>query len=192
MQDKYINFKDLSRHETEGKDFRRRCEDRKSHVAIIAPHGGGIEPHTSKIAIALAGENFSLSLFEGIKEQGNRDLHVKSTHFDEPGCEALIKYCDVVISVHGLDDTVPYTDIGGLDDNLRDCVCEQLKLAGFSAKPIKTGGHAAIARQNICNRGHLGKGVQLEITRAQRDSLIGEALARYVGAIRTAIALAVP
>jgi phage replication-related protein YjqB (UPF0714/DUF867 family) len=53
-------------------------------VAVIAPHGGGIEPGTSELATAIAGDDFSLYLFEGLKSAGNGELHITSTNFDEP------------------------------------------------------------------------------------------------------------
>jgi phage replication-related protein YjqB (UPF0714/DUF867 family) len=190
MSDKYASFKALSEHETEGTDFRRRCGDRKSRVAVIAPHGGKIEPGTSEIAIAVAGDDFSLSLFEGTKRDDNFvDLHITATNFDEPACLALIKNCDAIVAVHGLAGEVPHTDVGGLDHALRDLICARLRLAGFSAEAVGSGTHAAIDPRNICNRGRQGKGIQLEITWEQRRLLKGDILKRYVEAIRAAIAV---
>ncbi|WP_261338761.1 poly-gamma-glutamate hydrolase family protein [Rhizobium leguminosarum] len=48
----------------EGVDFRIGVT--RIPVAIVAPHRGHIEPHTSEIAAAIAGEDFSLYLFEGL------------------------------------------------------------------------------------------------------------------------------
>ena len=47
MADKYKDFADLAAHEGEGADYQVRSEVRRSATAIIAPHGGGIEPGTS-------------------------------------------------------------------------------------------------------------------------------------------------
>jgi phage replication-related protein YjqB (UPF0714/DUF867 family) len=68
---------------------------------ILAPHGGGIEHDTSDIALAIAGENFNLYLFEGIKAKGNADLHVTSTRFDEASCLDILSVCDLVVAIHG-------------------------------------------------------------------------------------------
>jgi phage replication-related protein YjqB (UPF0714/DUF867 family) len=59
----------------------------ESRIAIIAPHGGGIEPGSSTIARAIAGEDINMYLFEGIKvAKGNAIVHIASHHFDEPRC----------------------------------------------------------------------------------------------------------
>jgi len=39
---------------------------------------------TSTIAVAIAANDYCLYRFEGRKRRENRDLHVTSTHFDEP------------------------------------------------------------------------------------------------------------
>src|SRR5260221_2694666 len=77
----YRGFEDLARAQSRGRDYeilvRRRAG---SSVAIIAPHGGGIEDGTSAVASAIASDDFSLYLFEGIRRSGNyAALHLTST-----------------------------------------------------------------------------------------------------------------
>jgi phage replication-related protein YjqB (UPF0714/DUF867 family) len=48
MADIYKNFADLAAHEKENTDFRIRLVTRRDAAAIIAPHGGGIEPGTAE------------------------------------------------------------------------------------------------------------------------------------------------
>jgi phage replication-related protein YjqB (UPF0714/DUF867 family) len=99
-QDRYPNFEMLPRAER-ADNFCIDCRRRPSPVAIIAPHGGKIEPGTSIIAAAIAADDYCLYCFEGRKCQGNRYLHITSTHFDEPQCLTLISGCDQVVAVHG-------------------------------------------------------------------------------------------
>ena len=54
MVDRYRNFAQLRNGETEGIDYRICSTERESFAAIIAPHGGSIEPGTSEIAAAIA------------------------------------------------------------------------------------------------------------------------------------------
>ena len=58
--DTYTCFADLQSHEVRGKDYGLdvRCQS-GARVAVIAPHGGEIEPETAKIAEAIAGTEFS-------------------------------------------------------------------------------------------------------------------------------------
>ena len=56
MADKYACFEDLSRHEVSGVDFGVRVRQARAPFAIVAPHGGGIEPGTSEIADAVGAD----------------------------------------------------------------------------------------------------------------------------------------
>jgi phage replication-related protein YjqB (UPF0714/DUF867 family) len=82
--DKYRDFAALSRTEREGVDFDIVCRARSSAVAVIAPHGGKIESGTSEIATAVAGDDFNLYCFQGLKPRHNTSLHITSGRFDEP------------------------------------------------------------------------------------------------------------
>jgi phage replication-related protein YjqB (UPF0714/DUF867 family) len=189
MADRYANFAELSSAEREGVDFRVRCTIRNPPVAIIAPHGGGIEPGTSEITSQIAGSVYSFYCFEGLKPSGNSVLHITSTRFDEPRCVDLVSASDFVVSVHGLAGTYEGIDVGGLDQSLREAICGSLVDAGFAAQVVTTGEHAAIDPANICNRGRRGAGVQLEITRALRDALGAQPqrMAEFANAAREAI-----
>jgi len=58
--DTYSSFAQLALHAVRGMDYEIdlvHCPNAK--VAVIAPHGGGIEPDTSEIAELIAGAGFS-------------------------------------------------------------------------------------------------------------------------------------
>jgi phage replication-related protein YjqB (UPF0714/DUF867 family) len=142
------------------------------------------------MAVAIAADDHCLYLFEGRKPTGNWDLHITSTRFDEPRCLALISGCDRVVAVHGWQGEDESVYIGGLDP-LRDSIQSHLEAVG-----IATGIHADPNMQgtnsnNICNRGRLGRGVQLEITSALRARFRRnsppEFLAKFAAAVRGAI-----
>jgi phage replication-related protein YjqB (UPF0714/DUF867 family) len=193
MDDKYLNFRELCLAEHMGTDFQIDCRRRPGSVAIIAPHGGKIERRTSEIAAEIAGDTYSLYCFEGIKRHHNGELHITSSHFDEPECLTLISGCDQVVAIHGCkgDDQVIY--LGGLDRALRGAIRGHLDAAGFT-----TGVHPNLQgtdRDNICNRGRRGCGVQLEISHGLRKALKAAAQpdkaptsAAFVGAIHAALA----
>ncbi|XKM43742.1 poly-gamma-glutamate hydrolase family protein (plasmid) [Rhizobium ruizarguesonis] len=90
----------------------------RTPVAIVAPHGGHIEPRTSEIAAAIAGEVFSL-LFIRRAESGrhHRELHLTSDRFDEPRALALAEACKILLGVHGRADDGDGDNVwlGGLD-----------------------------------------------------------------------------
>lgn len=185
LAESYQGFEDLARAQREDQDYRIRVFAREqSNVALIAPHGGGIEGYTSEIAHAIAGSDFNLYLFEGIRPTGNyAALHLTSHRFDEPRCLTLLSHCDHVVAIHGCRGEVPQVFLGGLDESLKRTVGQQLEAAGIETL---SAGHRfpAIHPQNICNRGRRRAGVQVEITTALRIQGPREPLCR---AIRTAL-----
>ncbi|MCZ6709482.1 MAG: poly-gamma-glutamate hydrolase family protein, partial [Gammaproteobacteria bacterium] len=77
--DKYANFRQLSENETEGVDFRVATRMLKAaRTAVVAPHGGAIEPGTTEFALSVVGSELNYATFEGLKVSGNRDLHITS------------------------------------------------------------------------------------------------------------------
>ena len=74
----YKSFSELCRSEREGVSYQRKVANRQSRFAIIAPHGGRIEPGTSEITKAIAGTQFSYYTFDGIRQEGNELLHITS------------------------------------------------------------------------------------------------------------------
>jgi phage replication-related protein YjqB (UPF0714/DUF867 family) len=184
--DRYHSFADLRSNEVEGKDYLRKARHRAgARIAVIAPHGGAIEHHTSEIAEAIAEDDFCLYQFEGTKPSENyRDLHVTSHNFDEPLCLELISACDRVVAVHGCPGTEERIFIGGLDDELVQLVASELAASEFAVEVI---GHRYPAKdpRNICNRGASGQGVQLELTDALRR---GQNAMNVALAVRRALA----
>ena len=79
MADKYPNFATLAQHERAGIDYCVLVRRAEPAFAIVAPHGGGIEPGTSEIADAIARQRWSFYTFEGLKRAGNGVLHITST-----------------------------------------------------------------------------------------------------------------
>lgn len=179
MADKYANFAELARKEVAGVDYRILLRRATSSFAIVAPHGGGIEPGTSEIADAIAEEdlssevNLSFYSFEGIKSEGNSDLHITSTHFDEPMCLTLICESDVVITIHGehSEEDGQGVFIGGLDERLGRRIGRALRAAGFNVGKHKDPDLQGIEPANLCNRGKARAGVQLELSRNVRRQM---------------------
>jgi len=186
----YRSFEELRQHEVEGEDYRIRIELRDPGVLILAPHGGRIEPATVEIAEAIAGTNYSFYAFEGLKKDGNSGLHIESHLFDEPRALKAVEKADVVITVHGqIDQEGEFIMAGGLHTHLRSEIERQLETSGFLTRP-PTEGLMGTDPQNICNRGKLRQGVQLEVSRKVRDLLrndtdrlrvFGEAVRRAIG-----------
>ena len=68
---KYGSYAELARYEVQGRDYRVRASERPhSPLLIVAPHGGMIEIGTSEIAHCVAGNEYSVFSFEGLKPYG--------------------------------------------------------------------------------------------------------------------------
>jgi phage replication-related protein YjqB (UPF0714/DUF867 family) len=181
----YGSYADLARQQRRGRDYEIHVRRRPSlPVAVIAPHGGGIEDGTSELARAIAGDDFNLYLFEGTRPSGNyAALHLTSHLFDEPECLALIARCEYVVAVHGCAGDDARVLLGGLDLGLKQRIGTAL---WGSALAVQADGHRfpATHANNVVNRGARGRGVQLEITHSLRRSTAASTLA---AAVRSAL-----
>ncbi len=189
MTSPYKSFEELIQEEIEDEDYRISVRLRDERVLVMAPHGGKIEPTTSMIAEAIAGENYSYYSFDGLKSEGNGVLHIESHLFDEPRALQAVKKADVVITVHGqLNHQEGFIMVGGLHVDLRSEIRRRLEADGFQTRTPPEG-LQGIDPENICNRGKLKGGIQLEVSRKERDLLKAdkERLERFVSAVRQAI-----
>ena len=171
MHDKYTSFAALEAGgEIAGVDYNITLRERpQSRVLIIAPHGGSIENGTTELADLIAGDDYSLFAFNGLKPRGrNRDLHITSHNFDHPACLGLATRHAVVLGVHGCKGATSQVYVGGLDDELATLLTGKLLAAGL---PSAATGHRYPGRnpRNICNRGARGCGAQLEFTHDLRS-----------------------
>lgn len=174
MSEKYRNFEELNSVETEGVDFDIELIDRNSPLAAIAIHGGNIEPGTTEIAKIISGEDLSFYSSIGKKaEGGNADLHITSSHFDEPKCLALVSKSEKVISIHGKSGKEEFVMLGGLDEEIIKKISELLAGGGFEVREA-TEEVKGDSPDNICNKCSSGKGVQLEISRGLRDKFLDD------------------
>ncbi len=193
----YRSFRELAQQEPDQGAYRIEYRRRGSGIAIVAIHGGGIEPGTTEIADAVSGRDHSFYSFTGTKPRRNRRLHIPSRCFDESIGSSIAETARIVVTIHGCQGSEAGVYLGGRHHALKQAVSAALKARGVSAGedprfPGKT-------RQNICNRGRSGRGVQIELTQALRRSFFVElssaggrsrwmpAFYRFVSAVRSAL-----
>lgn len=191
--DTYRGYYSLASRQDINSDYRIISRDRGSDTAILAIHGGKIEFGTDEVATAVARQGgYNLYVFAGIKPAHNGVLHITSTRFNEPTARKLVARSEKTLAVHGCSGKSRLTYIGGQDKELGKKVEKHLEKAGFKVR--KAPGHLdGKKNKNICNRNASGAGVQLELTRAMRQSLLsgGEekpAFKRYTAALAAALA----
>jgi phage replication-related protein YjqB (UPF0714/DUF867 family) len=171
------------RHQRFDNRLERQCE--VARTTIVAPHGGGIEPGTSELCLAVAGYHpagldatpaggatFDYWMFEGLRREGNGELHVTSTGCDDGVAVSLAAGALNVLGLHGcttaraeLPDGTEAVLVGGCNATLRQHLLDELAAAGLTG--VDAAGHASLGGTdpaNIANRTLLGMGGQLEIT----------------------------
>lgn len=182
--DNYLNFAELKAHEGEGRDYAILHREAASPFAVMAPHGGGIEPGTVDIADAIAGGDHTFYAFKGMKKAGNRILHISSNRYDEPVGAGVATRARIVVSVHGCRDPEAVVFVGGRHEALKMRIRDALNRSGFQATVEEVPGLRGINPDNICNRCRAGMGVQLEISRGLREKMF-ENLDRRSSRVKT-------
>lgn len=188
MADRYNCFQELAANERLDMDYRIRSVDRRSEAVILAPHGGWIEPKTSEIAEAIAGQDLSFYAFEALRNAPHGDYHITSHRFDEPKAIELLGKSRIALAIHGRRNEGPDSVwLGGLAVDLRDAIGSSLHDNGFTTELNRR--LPGQNKANICNRTSTGEGVQIELPRRLRDLLTtdGELLQTFCKAVRSSI-----
>ena len=196
--DRYRCFAELVQHETLGEDYTVDMKTGASGIAVMAPHGGGIEFGTNQMAQAIAHPDHTFWAFNGIKKTGNRILHITSTRFDAPDALRIALAAQTVITLHGCHGDASVVYVGGRHGPLKVHLRQNLLEAGFNARISKKEGLRGESFLNLCNRCRTGNGVQLEITTGLRKRMFTPTLSRsikgksedffrFTSAVRTAL-----
>lgn len=182
----------------EGEDYGRRFRrherfddddltqrDGPVKTAVIAPHGGGIETGTSELCLAVAGYDpatlevdppggvtYDYWMFEGLRSEGNAELHVTSSGCDDGVARSLCGGALNALALHGCTTEAAGQQegkqivlIGGRNQTLKQYLLEAFALENLAA--IDALGVRALNGDdagNIANRTLLGMGGQLELT----------------------------
>ena len=172
--DRFGNFAELSRHAAKDRDYVIEIRKGLSDVAVMAPHGGRIEPGTDAIADAVAGSVHSYYAFKGVRRRKNIELHISSRHFDEPRALTLARQVSTIVTLHGCRGTRPAVGVGGLAEELCGNLIHALRAAGLDAGKPSNPCLRGVHPHNLCNRGLSGKGVQLELSAPLRRRLLND------------------
>ena len=174
------------RHEWSQMVEKQATDAPETQKIVMAIHGGGIEPGTSEIALAVAGYHadtlvasvdglglHDFWLFEGLLPSGNGKLHVTASHYNDPIATELVQNARRCISLHGCSDTQANgkIQIGGSDLELRDIVLEELTIAGIPAEITTNKMLRGESPDNIANKTKILGCAQLEMGTSYRSSL---------------------
>ena len=170
-KDYYTSMTQLERETKEGIDWKKETRDQGNQVLIVAPHGGNIEQGTSELTKLLAQQGgYDYFSFEATRPSNNTQLHVTSTHYDDPTLHQMVEGRSATISIHGAKGDDPIVFLGGAKSDLRDEIQSQLESRGFTVQvpPEYLGG---LNENNFINKNENSTGVQLELTISLRKAL---------------------
>lgn len=155
-----------------------RREVEGATLAVIAPHGGGIEPGTTEISNSIARDKYHFYSFLGKKYSGNEKLHLESTIFDEPKALELLSKAETCLALHGCREEESFIFTGGKNNTLLQGINHYLVAYNFMVfeAPVYL---AAQSPRNICNRCRRGEGVQLELSYGLRKKMFENVDKRY-------------
>ena len=147
-------------------------------------------PYTTELAKLVAGRDFSFYSFVGLQRRANlRELHVESHLYDEEHALALVSTAQTVLAIHGeRTGNDRFVMLGGRHKGLRDAVAAVAVDCRISLRAASAGLQGTDAN-NICNRGRLRAGVQIEASRGLRDALQAETDLRrdFVAGLRSVL-----
>ncbi|MCI2748310.1 poly-gamma-glutamate hydrolase family protein [Staphylococcus warneri] len=170
-KDYYTSMTQLERETKEDIDWKKETRDQGNQVLIVAPHGGNIEQGTSELTKLLAQQGgYDYFSFEATRPSNNTQLHVTSTHYDDPTLHQMVEGRSATISIHGAKGDDPIVFLGGAKSDLRDEIQSQLEIRGFTVQvpPEYLGG---LNENNFINKNENSTGVQLELTISLRKAL---------------------
>ncbi len=162
--DNYSSMSDLLRNLPSRDNYEIFADrSRRSKLKLFAPHGGCIEPCTSQLTAAIAASLFDSYVFSGMRKKDcYRNLHVTSTHYDEPQCVEMAAEAEVALALHGCDGEETFAQIGGGNAELASDLLRRLNDLGYTA--IRPSEHLrGIEEANFINRARQG-GVQIELS----------------------------
>ena len=145
------------------KHYRTKVVDRGAEITVIAPHGGFIEPGSSYIARGVAGDDYNLYDFQGLRRRRATELHVTSTRFRDRKLSDILGHTRTAVSIHSMgDEAAGEIWIGGLNLACKQRICDELTLQGFVVNP-NSPRYRGVHRANVVN---LAKehGVQIELS----------------------------
>ncbi|MFF4156182.1 poly-gamma-glutamate hydrolase family protein [Streptomyces sp. NPDC001678] len=166
-------------------------------TSVVAPHGGNLEDGTSELCLAIAGyapedpmtrsgsggPAYDYWMFEVLATESRtvQQMHVTSTHCDDPAALAVVGGSRHAVSVHGCKNpggsgTQKLIQIGGRDATLKKNLYDALRdrLGSGVTLTLPDGGLDGDEPLNICNRTYSGAGGQLEVSTDLRRAMFGD------------------
>ena len=160
---KYSSYQEMIRTEKSGVDFKVVYRAGSRSFLVAAPHGGQIEPGSSELADAIAGDTFGFYAFVGLKRDSS-DLFLPSSGFSEPELTRVSKTYSTIVAIHVIPGSERLIYVGGNYRQVADFITRALASAGYQVKAPPEDA-SAYSATNFINKSIIG-GVQIELSSA--------------------------
>ena len=169
IKDKYQSMTQLESETVEGVDWKKIQEIMVRKYLLLRHMEETLNKERQNNESFGEKGNYDYFSFEAIRPKNNTELHVTSTHYDDPTLNQMIQNRTATISIHGAAGTDQIIYLGGPPSTLRDEMETQLKSSGFTVMaPLDYIG--GVKKNNFINREKNNTGVQLELTTALRKT----------------------
>lgn len=171
LAQKLSSYKELLTTKKEGTDFEVKTRSAPVNILVMAIHGGTIEPATTELADAVAGDKFSFYSFSGLTDD-YLGLHLTSTDFDEPRLSTLTHVAEKCLSFHGLKDNEVDFCVGGAHAQKRKAYVLLLsqKFPKWRSCELCCPPNSGTSKNNVVNRCK-SDGVQIEMGQRLREEI---------------------
>lgn len=190
FRDVLKNYEELTQKYKENQDYKIIAEDRKSKTVVMSLHGCKIEPGTTELARAISEQLKSkLYVFCGLLNRQHDEehlfdgeLHITSTHFNEPRLEKFVSTSAIALSIHGYGNSNPDFCLGGSNETLRKTILTTLQktFPQYTSCELCCPPYHGLSDKNPVNQTDQ-KGVQIEMSPSLRQQILkNEALKNQI------------
>lgn len=166
MNAPYRSFTELVLHAERGRDYAFRLREPGGAAVVTAIHGGAIEPLTGELAEAVAGEDYNLYVFQGLRAESAR-LRIPPLGYDELRLRALSERSRIAVALDGVPGQEQAIYVSGGNARLTQALADHLAAAGL---PVAAADDVFSSADFFFNTPPCG-GAQVELSWELRASL---------------------
>jgi len=170
MSEPYSSYSQLVLNTTQEIDYIVDVQQPSQEMALVAIHGGAIEPLTGEIVRAVAGERYSHYVFDGRRDYEIEALRIPLLRYDEMRLKALLQRSLAAVVIDGSPEQESVVHLGGGNRPLLAHVRAALEDLGWAPERLTLPG-ASYTPGRLYNWPKHG-GVLIELSRGLRQSLL--------------------
>ena len=170
MTEPFSSYSQLVLNTTQEIDYIVDVQQPSQEMALVAIHGGAIEPLTGEIVTAVAEDRYSRYVFDGRRENEIEALRIPLSRYDEIRLKALLQRSLAAVVIDGSPEKESVVHLGGGNRPLLAHVRAAMEKLGYAPERLTLPG-ASYTPSRLYNWPQRG-GVLIELSRGLRQSLL--------------------